>query len=162
MRRATFLHLAALSLVLAISGCVRSGPPEELAGLWSAGPAACAAGVGVRFRADRIYAVYADDRSETLLNRPHYRIEGRGEHFRVRIQYQLPRLPGGARSAGAFGVLVLERGETGALAPASHNLIDSRTGSARLRIVGDPAIRSFALSPCAPHPWAGSLRGRRD
>jgi hypothetical protein len=159
MRRVNFLRLAALSFVLAISGCGRSGPPEELAGLWSAGPAACEAGVGVRFRADAIFAVYSDDSRETLLNRPHYRVEGRGEHFRVRIQYQLPRLPGGARS-GASGVLVLERGESGGLAPASHNLVDSRTGSARLRMVDDPAIRSFALSPCAPHPWAGNLRGR--
>jgi hypothetical protein len=154
------LCFAILLLVVAATGCAGSRPPSELAGLWSAGPAACAAGIGVRFENDAIDAVYERQR-EVLFEHPTYLVESAGEAFRVRIRYELPRRPGGVRVAGAYGVLVLERGEEGALRPASHNMVDGRTGSARLRIVGDPAFTVLALTPCGAHPWREDLRGRR-
>ncbi|MEJ0060164.1 MAG: hypothetical protein WDM79_11545 [Terricaulis sp.] len=153
------LSLASLVLVAAATGCAGSRPPAELAGLWSSGPAACAAGVGVRFESGAIDAVYERQR-EVLFEHPTYQVESAGEDFRVRIRYELPRRPGGVRVAGAYGVLVLERGEEGALRPASHNMIDGRTGSARMRIVADPALTALALTPCGGHPWREELRGR--
>jgi hypothetical protein len=141
------------------TGCGASQPPPaELAGLWSAGPAACEAGVGVEFGAEAIEAVYEDER-QTLFLHPRYEVEATRERFQVRITYDLPRLPGGARSAGAHGVVVLAR-EGAALAPVSHNLVDPRTGSARLRIANDPAVTALTLTPCGDHPWREPLRGR--
>lgn len=145
--------------ILALGSCGSDGPPAELSGLWSAGPAACAAGMGVRFEGDKIDAVYDGER-ETLFERPRYRVEARGEQFRVRVLYDLPHQAGGVESAGAYGVLVLARDKDGWLRSASHNLIDARTGTARLRIAGDPTL-SFALQPCGgTHPWREILRGR--
>ena len=134
-------------------------PPSELDGLWSAGPAACAAGVGVRFKADRIEVVY-EDATETLFDHPRYKLESSGDTFRVRITYDLPRVTGGARVAGAHGVVVLARQPNGGIAPVTHSIIDARTGSARLRIANDPAVTALTLSPCGPHPWLEDLRGR--
>lgn len=152
--------LALAAIAAALGGCARAEPPVELSGLWSAGPAACAAGVGVRFEADGIAAIY-DDQRETLFESPRYRLEGAGESFRVRIRYELPRRPGGAHAAGGYGVLVLERGAGGMLHPASHNLVDGLTGSARLRIENDPALDALSLRPCGDaHPWIEALRGR--
>jgi hypothetical protein len=153
------VRTAALSLSLALTGCAGARPPPELWGLWSTGAAACDAGVGVRFEGDAIAAAYGSER-ETLFDSPRYHVERPGEAFRVRIEYKLPHRPGGARATGAYGVLVLERGEAGLLTPASHNLIDRRTGSARLRIVDDPAMRTLTLAPCGRHPWREELRGR--
>lgn len=153
--------LTALSLVLALAGCGGAQRPEELAGLWSAGPAACAAGVGVQFGDHAIAAVY-ESQHETLFDRPRYQVEGEGADFRVRILYDLPHRPGGARSTGAHGVLVLKRGANGVLSGATHNLVDPRTGSARLRIDNDPALSAMSLEPCGAHPWRETLRGRRD
>lgn len=150
--------IACLALTVA-GGCNSSQPPPaELAGLWSAGPAACAAGVGVEFGAEAISAVYEDDR-QVLFQHPRYHVEGRDERFRVRITYELPRIPGGARSAGAHGILVLAR-EGAVIAPVSHALVDPRTGAARLRIENDPAVTALTLTPCGDHPWQEPLRGR--
>jgi hypothetical protein len=141
------------------AGCGASQPPPaELGGLWSANEAACHAGVGVEFGAEAISAVYQDER-QTLFLHPKYQVEADGEEFRVRITYDLPRLPGGARSAGAHGVVVLAR-EGAMIAPVSHTLVDPRTGAARLRIAGDAAARALTLTPCGNHPWREPLRGR--
>ncbi len=152
------IRFAVLGVVLAAAGCGGAAPPTELAGLWSAGAAACAAGVGVRFERDAILAVY-DRQAETLFAKPRYQIIAPGDDFRVRIEYRLPRMAGGARSVGARGVLVLARRGEG-LAPATHNLADGRTGAVRLRVADDPAAALLTLIPCGDHPWREGLRGR--
>ncbi|MBS0383951.1 MAG: hypothetical protein JSS00_01220 [Proteobacteria bacterium] len=119
---------------------------------------ACAAGVGIRFQGDAIQAVY-DQRVETLFENPRYEVRGRGP-FRVRIVYDLPRLPGGAPVAGPSGVLELTRREDGSIAPTLHNLLDPRTGAARLQLVNDPAIAALTLTSCAPGTWRADLRER--
>lgn len=149
--------IALFSLLLA--GCAGARPPEELAGLWSAGPAACANGVGVRFGEEAIEAVY-DDETETLFSRPHYEIQERNaEAFRVRIVYELPRI-NGAGAAGAHGVLILARQADGSIAPEAHTLLDGMTGAARVRLSNDPAQALLTLEPCGHHPWREDLRGR--
>lgn len=152
---------ALLGLALAAGGCAGAAPPDELDGLWSAGPAACAAGVGVRFGADAIEAVY-DDEAEILFEQPRYEEVSSEDRFRVRITYALPRLPGGARSAGAHGVIVLAQQPGGGLAPEAHTLLDPRTGAARMRLANDPAVALLTLEPCGAHPWREELRGRRN
>jgi hypothetical protein len=143
-----------------LAGCTSARPPSELSGLWSAGQAACDAGVGIRFGSRAIEAVY-DDEEETLFEHPRYRVEDHGDNFRVRIFYDLPHRPGGVRSVGAKGVLVLVRGADGRIKPEAHNLLDGRTGSARVRITDDPASTALSLVPCgADHPWREGLRGR--
>lgn len=152
--------LFALMTALACAGCARSSPPAELAGLWSSGPAACAAGVGVRFGADAINVVY-DEQSETLFQRPRYEVFGQGEPFRVRITYDLPRVTGGAAVAGARGVIVLAERPDGAIAPTAHSLIDARTGAGRVRFVHDAAMQALTLRPCEGAAWPEeTLRGR--
>lgn len=151
--------LFVLWATLASAGCVRSNPPAELAGLWSSGPAACAAGVGVRFGADAIDVVY-DDEAEPLFQRPRYEVFGEGA-FRVRITYDLPRVTGGASVAGARGMIVLAEGPDGGIAPIGHSLIDARTGSAHVRFVHDPAVQALTLRPCEGASWPDEdLRGR--
>lgn len=152
-------HLALLGLAIATAGCGGSQPPQELAGLWSAGPAACAAGVGIRFGAGAIEAVY-DRQTEILFANPRYQSLSNEGNFRVRIVYKLPHLPGGARTAGARGMLVLARQPDGGLAPEAHNLTDARTGAVRLRISDDPATALLTLQPCGAHAWREGLRGR--
>ena len=140
--------VALLFVSFLVSACAeRARPPAELSGLWSSGPAACAAGVGVRFEPDVIEVVY-DDETQTLFDHPRYAPERSGESFRVRITYKLPRVTGGARVAGAHGVLVLARLPDGGLAPVMHSIVDGRTGSARMRIADDPAVRALTLAPC--------------
>jgi len=157
MRMGTSLGM--LSLAVATASCA-APPPEELAGLWSAGPAACAMGVGVRFGADAIEVVYPE-RSEVLFERPRYEPEREGEAFRVRITYDLPRLPGGAASAGAHGVITLARGPGGGIIPATHMLADPRTGAVHARLVDDPALEALTLSPCEGVPTPEiPIRGR--
>lgn len=152
------LFIAWLGLSVA-GGCgAPHPPPPELSGLWSANPAACEAGVGVEFRTNAIQAVYDDER-RTLFENPRYEVEASDDAFRVRIIYDLPELAGGARSAGAYGALVLQQVGAG-IAPVSHTLIDPRTGAARLRIANDPAMRALSLTPCGNHPWREPLRGR--
>jgi hypothetical protein len=117
-------------------------------------------GVGVRFGADAIEVVYPE-RAEVLFERPRYQPEREGEAFRVRIVYDLPRLPGGAVTAGAHGVITLSRSADGGLVPIAHMLADPRTGAARARIVDDPAVGALSLAPCegVARPEA-PLRGR--
>jgi hypothetical protein len=151
---------AALAAAGALAGC-GSGPPRELSGLWSAGPAACAAHVGVRFGQDAITAVY-DKQREALFEHPRYDVEERGEAFRVRIVYALPQQAGGAVSAGAHGVLLVVRDPDGGLRAVSHTLVDPRTGSVRMRIADDPALEALALKPCGPVHRGAGLRGRGE
>ncbi len=119
---------------------------------------ACAAGVGIRFQTDAIQAIY-DRQVETLFENPRYEVRGRGP-FRVRIVYDLPRLPGGAHVAGARGVVELTRRQDGSIAPTLHNLLDPRTGAARVQLVNDPAIAALTLTSCAPGMWRAALRER--
>lgn len=149
--------LIALAVAALTAACAGKDPPPELSGLWSAGDAACEAGVGVRFEADRIAVVY-DDQAETLFKSPRYEMLA-GDNFRVRITYELPRITGGARSVGAHGVLILARTPVGGIAPETHNLMDGLTGAARIRIANDPAVTALTLQPCGAHPWRGNLRG---
>lgn len=151
--------IAVLGFALAVGSCSGASRPEELSGLWSAGPAACEAGVGVRFEADAIEVVY-ERQSETLFANPRYELERGGDNFRIRITYDLPRVTGGARSIGAHGVIVLTRGSDGRIQPEMHNLVDGRTGATRTRIVDDPAVTALSLQPCGDHPWREGLRGR--
>lgn len=145
---------------LLVSACAGPPhPPAELDGLWSAGPAACAAGVGVRFQSDAVEVVY-DDETQTLFDHPRYNLESSGQSFRVRITYELPHVTGGARVAGAHGVLVLARQPDGGLAPLTHSIVDARTGAARMRIADDSAVQALTLTPCGAHPWREDLRGR--
>lgn len=150
-----------IGLALAVAACGGPRPPAELSGLWSAGAAACGAGVGVRFGGDAIVAVY-DRQTETLFNHPRYTIAGRGEAFRVRIVYQLPHVTGGVRSVGAHGVLVLARQPDGRIAPMAHNLVDARTGAVRTRVSNDPTVSLLTLMPCDDHPWVDDLRGHSE
>jgi len=150
--------LALLGLSLA-SGCTAAAPPPpELAGLWSGGNAACDAGVGIHFTGDAIEAVYANHEREVLFADPRYEVESGDGGFRVRIIYDLPHPPGGARVVGAHGVLVLERRD-GGIAPVAHTMIDGRTGAARLRVEEDPVMTALTLQPCGRHPWRERLRG---
>lgn len=156
MQRAAAL-LFLLCLVPACAGPTR--PPAELDGLWSAGPAACAAGVGVRFNADAIEVIYEDE-TQTLFARPRYSLENDGEAFRIRIMYDLPHVVGGAHVAGAHGVLVLTRKPDGSIAPLAHSIVDARTGAARMRIAEDPAVQALTLIPCGTQGRREDLRGR--
>lgn len=150
--------LVLLGLCVAVGCGAARPPPAELDGRWSTTAAACAGGVAVEFGEDAISAIYGRER-QILFHHPRYEVQGAGQDFRVRITYDLPQLPGGARSAGAHGVLVLIR--AGArLEPVSHTLIDPRTGAARMRISDDPAARALMLTPCDAHPWREALRGR--
>lgn len=150
--------LIALGVCALTAACAGGSPPSELSGLWSAGDAACEAGVGVRFESDRIAVVY-DEQTETLFKRPRYELLETGDDFRVRVTYELPRITGGARSVGAHGVLILARTANGGIAPEAHSLVDGFTGAARVRIANDPAVMALTLQPCGAHPWRGNLRG---
>lgn len=156
-RLRTFLALIG---VFAASAC-GAKPPPELAGMWSIGPAACEAGVGVRFDEHAIQASY-DRHRETLFENPRYKLLRGGRMFRVRITYDLPRLPGGAYSVGARGVVILARQPDGRIMPEVHNLLDARTGSARLQFVGDPAVAALTLSKCGEQLQPMTLRGAAD
>lgn len=153
-------RIAALCLgLIAVASCERAAVPDELSGLWSAGDASCEAGVGIRFTPEAIEAVY-DRETQVLFAAPEYDVVDEGDDFRVRIAYELPRRPGGARSVGAHGVIVLARAFDG-IAAESHTLVDARTGASRTRIADDPAQNLLTLKPCTlSHPWRTGLRGR--
>jgi len=155
MRARTIFVL--IGLCFGASAC-GSAPPPELNGLWSSSQMACAAGVGIRFKADAIEAVY-DTRTETLFAHPIYELRARGP-FRVRIVYDLPELPGGSHVAGSHGVVELTRRGDGSIAPTLHNLLDARTGAARVQLVNDPAVAALTLTSCAPGTWRADLNGR--
>jgi len=146
--------------IFAASACTAKAPPE-LAGMWSTGPAACEANVGVRFEGHAIQASY-DRHRETLFENPRYTLLRGGRMFRIRIVYDLPRLPGGAYSVGARGVVILARQTDGRIAPEIHNLLDARTGAARLQFVGDPAVAALTLMRCGERPRPIELRGATD
>ena len=129
--------------------------------MWSTGPAACDAGVGVHFGGRAIEASY-DRQRETLFENPRYTLVRGGRMFRVRIVYDLPRLPGGAYSVGARGVVILARQPDGRIAPEIHNLLDARTGAARLQFVGDPAVAALTLTKCGDNLQPMALRGAAD
>ena len=153
------LRLAgALTLTCALAACADQGPPRELAGLWSAGPAACAADIGVRFEPGEVALRYAPEQSQTLMESPRYALERRGARLRVRISYRLPGA-GGDVARGARGVMVLERDNDGWLKVDSHLLEDTRTGAARVRLQDDPVARAFRLRQCGPNAWIEGLRG---
>lgn len=154
---------AALALTVGLActaACTQGGPPPELSGLWSSGPAACEAGVGVRFESGVVAAHYAGGGVVPLLNTPDYDVERRGARVRVRILYKLPAPAGGASSPGANGVLVVERGDDGWLNAVTHRLQDARTGSARITIGPDSVVSAFHLRRCGPGAWIAGLRGR--
>jgi len=113
----------------------------------------------VRFESDKIEVVY-EDSTQTLFEHPRYNLESNERSFRVRITYDLPRVTGGTRVAGAHGVLVLARQSGGGLAPVTHSIVDARTGSQRMRIANDPVVQALTLTPCGAHPWREDLRGR--
>jgi hypothetical protein len=152
------MRAALLLALLALAGCA-PGPPKELDGLWSSGPAACSAGIGLRFGADEIAAVYDADRTETLFANPRYETMHVDGRFRVRITYEAPLRPGGARS-GVRGVLVMERRNDGWLRPISHRFEDARTGAVRLPIGQDQNSVALSVRPCASDAWISDLRGR--
>ena len=145
-------------LGLALAACSQaSAPPRELDGLWSTGDASCAAGVGIRFTDAAIVAIYPE-REEVLIAAPRYDEISSEGRFRVRVTYALPVIEGASARAGARGVLVLSRhGQL--LAPEQHTLVDSLTGSARMRIADDPMTTALTLQPCGRHPWREPLRG---
>ena len=69
---------------------------------------------------------------------------------------------GGAYVAGARGVLVLARQPDGSIVPLMHNLLDPRTGAARMPLRDDPAMGALTLVPCAGDSFGADLRGRDD
>ncbi|MBI3437663.1 MAG: hypothetical protein HY054_03240 [Proteobacteria bacterium] len=118
---------------------------------------ACAAGVGIRFKADAIEAVY-DTRTETLFAHPQYELRGRGP-FRVRIIYDLPQLPGGAHVAGARGVVELTRRQDGSIAPAKPGLVRELTAGADAdRMVW---VRDAGVAAAVPHRAGDDETGLR-
>lgn len=153
------MRAPALALVCALLlGCSSGGaPPRQLAGMWSAGPAACSARIGLEFGAEAIEAIYVDER-EALVERPRYEVI-QDEPFRVRIRY---RLPGNAavRRSGE-GIIDLERIRDGSLRPVAHRFENELTGAVRLSIGADPMVQAMTVRPCDQNAWIGDLRGRR-
>ncbi|MBI1185744.1 MAG: hypothetical protein GC206_00115 [Alphaproteobacteria bacterium] len=139
-----------------LAGC-GAGAPKELNGLWASGPAACEAGLGVRF-SDGAVSAHVDGAEQVLLEAPRYDLERRGTRVRVRIDYAPP---GGRRASPVRGVLVLERGDDGWLNAVTHRLEDSRTGGVQMRLRDDAMARIFRLRPCGEDAWIEGLRGRQ-
>jgi hypothetical protein len=154
--------MALLFVTLLASACAQpSHPPAELNGLWSAGPAACAAGVGVRFEGDAIQVVYEDE-TQTLFDHPRYKLESSGESFRVRITYEsAARDRRGACCRVLTACSCWRDSRMVGSRPLTHSIIDARTGSARMRIGDDSAVQALTLAPCGAHPWREELRGAR-
>lgn len=146
-------RLAILCLLL-LSACTGGqAPPRQLAGMWSAGPAACAARIGLEFGPQAVEAVYVDER-EALIVRPRYEVL-QDEPFRVRIRYRLPAARGGE------GVIELARGADGWLRPTAHRFENGLTGAVRLSIGQDPMLQAMTVRPCDRNAWIADLRGRR-
>lgn len=154
-RRLPFMLGAAIVSAAMLAGC-GGGAPKELDGLWAGGPAACEAGLGVRFRDDAVSA-HLEGAEEVLLEAPRYALQRPGARVRVRIDYAPP---GGRQASPVRGVLVLERGEDGWLSAVAHRLEDARTGSALVRLRGDAMARIFRLRRCGADAWIEGLRGR--
>jgi hypothetical protein len=142
-----------LSGLLALTAGCETGPPPALQGLWSTGPAACAAGVGLEFREDAIAAVYGSER-ETLFARPRYRETYTRAGLEISVDYELPQ------GRGMEGRLVLRRGDDGWLRPISHQMRTKLTGAVRAPIGEDRTALALTVRPCAPDAWLAGLRGR--
>lgn len=145
--------LAALAF-FPLAGC--GEPPQELAGVWSAGPAACAAGMGLEFGKRSIDAVYAGER-QILFQNPRYAVEHGPDALRIVVRYDAPPAGGEKRVRGE---VVLERGADGWLKPLSRRLEDPRTGTVRIRIGDDPLTTALAVRRCGPDSFIPGLRGR--
>lgn len=148
------LRLCAISFILLALAACRAGPPAQLAGLWSTGPASCSAGIGLEFNEKSVDAVYAADRQILFLN-PRYEMRGGGDEFRVRIRYDVTKA-----HKTLVGVLDLQRQRDGSLRPIAHRIHDTLTGATRLRVGEDPLALALMVRPCAPNAWNGDLRGR--
>lgn len=125
--------------------------------MWSAGPAACSARIGLEFGAEAIEAIYVDER-EALVERPHYEVI-QDEPFRVRIRYRLPGGPAVRRTGE--GIIDLERISDGSLRPVAHRFENDFTGAVRMSIGADPMVQAMTVRPCDQNAWIGDLRGRR-
>jgi hypothetical protein len=139
--------LAILLVAGAATGCAKTRAPAELDGLWSRSLAACAAGLGVTFRADAVRARFGAD-TFVLLADPHYEVRDSGASAMVRIDYRLPSAPGGVNAALGRGVIQLERTAAGRLAPHGAWFVDLQTGSARAALAPGPLSSALDLGLC--------------
>jgi hypothetical protein len=130
-----------------------------LAGLWSRGEGACEAKLGVTFAADAIWAQTPEGRS-ILFNEPIYELERGGSQFQVRIRYALPNVAGRVTGRGRFGILILKRDTSGWLRPLTHHSLDTRTGSARLRLNQPHLLQALTLVRCGANGFG--LRGSAE
>jgi hypothetical protein len=128
-------------------------PPKELSGLWSTGPAACAAGLGVTFRRDGVWAHYAKDEF-VLMAAPRYTVTPTPDGALVRIDYKLPGAPGGVAADLGRGVIELERSRMDRLRPVRSRFVDLRTGAATLPLHAGPMEQAMQLARC-PKPAHG-------
>ncbi len=155
-RRGVVRTLMILALTALAAGC-RVGPPAALAGLWSAGPAACEAGFGLEFGERSVDAVYPGHR-EILFANARYEVVSRDDPFRVRIRYDLAA-PGRPPAEGVLELV--ERGD-GWLRPVRQSVEDKLTGAVRIPINPEASATALTVRSCAPNAWMGELRGRRS
>lgn len=147
------ITLACVVLATLLSGC-GGGPPKELNGLWSIGPAACAAGLGVTFKGDAVWARYEKDEF-LLMDAPRYVVTPTAGGSLVRIDYKLPSAPGGVSGALGRGVIEIELATaSGRLTPLRSRYVDLRTGSARVPLRAGGLERALSLAHCPKHPHA--------
>ncbi|MGE3302946.1 MAG: hypothetical protein AB7M12_07505 [Hyphomonadaceae bacterium] len=109
--------------------------------------AACAAGLGVTFRADAVRARFGDE-TLVLLTTPRYEARPEGAGSRVRIYYSLPHTPGGVRADLGRGVIELERSPAGRLRPVAGWFTDLQTGAAHARLAPGPLDDMLNLGLC--------------
>ena len=148
--RGILAALCAFSVTL-LAAC--GGPPKVLAGLWSASPEACAAGLGVTFRADAVRARYDRD-AFILFAQPRYSTVQTPSGAIVRINYALP----GADEALGRGEIELAWSRNDArLLPLRRRFVDLLTGSTTVPLQADAVDRALALKRCPknPKPEAG-------
>jgi hypothetical protein len=115
--------------------------------LWSTGPAACAAGLGVTFRGDSVRARFEDDEF-VLMAAPRYAVARTADGAIIRIEYQLPTEPGGVSGDLGRGVIEIERTDAGRLVPLRRRFVDLRTGSARLPLKAGALEHALTLAKC--------------
>lgn len=132
-----------------LGGCAAPRPPAELAGLWSRSLLACAAGLGVTFRADAVRARFGGE-TLVLLGAPQYQVRPEGAGALVRIEYNLPAAPGGVNPALGRGVVELERTPAGRLVPRRAWFLDRQTGTARAGLTPGPVESALDLGLCPP------------
>jgi hypothetical protein len=134
---------------LLTGGCAAPRPPAELAGLWSPSLLACAAGLGVTFRADAVRAKFGGE-TMVLLGAPQYQVRPEGAGAVVRIEYNLPAAPGGVNPALGRGVVEVERTPAGRLVPKRAWFFDRQTGTARTALTPGPVESALDLGLCPP------------